>query len=247
MRSEETSRWIFSGRYNSVTYLCVTIDGVWIDELYLLTTYTRSSELQEIAALSLSPHFTNQYTLSLFPACCVSSNLSLATASNSGVSSASHAHITVRRISRRIWTHPTNCSAISSQPPVQNSLIWTANPQLTTELVNLIVFLITPRRGPHRKHRSSIVAFVFVHAGTCLPGRCSETAVCLFACCIATAVLVFPKFLPSNGSVRHNSLSTKQSTSVQERVSDWRYTAVCAKDKNCKSLNNRGHPLNILV
>jgi hypothetical protein len=51
-------------------------------------------------------------------------------------------------------------------------------------------FKITLRRGPHRRRRSYIVASVFVSAGTCLPSRCSETAVCLFACCIETAVLV---------------------------------------------------------
>jgi hypothetical protein len=33
--------------------MCVTTDGVWIDELDLLTTCTRQSELQVITALSL--------------------------------------------------------------------------------------------------------------------------------------------------------------------------------------------------
>jgi hypothetical protein len=33
----------------------------------------------------------------------------------------------------------------------------------------------TSRNGPHRKHRTSIVAFVSVDAGTCLPRRCLET------------------------------------------------------------------------
>jgi hypothetical protein len=58
------------------------------------------------------------------------------------------------------------------------------------ELVNLIVFNITPRRGPHRKSRSAVVACMFVSAGTCLPSRCSETAFCLFAYRIATVLLV---------------------------------------------------------
>jgi hypothetical protein len=34
------------------------------------------------------------------------------------------------------------------------------------ELVNVIVFKKTALRGPHRKHRSSIVALVLVFAGT---------------------------------------------------------------------------------
>jgi hypothetical protein len=45
---------------------------------------------------------------------------------------------------------------------------------------------MTPRRGPHRKSRSSIVARVFVSAGTCLPSRCLETGCItpLFYCCV---------------------------------------------------------------
>jgi hypothetical protein len=37
-------------------------------------------------------------------------------------------------------------------------------------------FLITSRHEPHRKHNSSIVAFMSVAARTCLPCRCPETA-----------------------------------------------------------------------
>jgi hypothetical protein len=70
-----------------------------------------------------------------------------------------------------------NSRAISCEPPLQTSTeLPTLNSQLTTELVNLIAFKITPRCGPHRKHTSSIVACVFVFAGTCLPSRCSESA-----------------------------------------------------------------------
>jgi hypothetical protein len=54
-----------------------------------LTTCTHHSELQLIKALSLSPHFTNHYTLSLFPACSVSNSRSLTTAFNSKDSSVS--------------------------------------------------------------------------------------------------------------------------------------------------------------
>jgi hypothetical protein len=64
-------------------------------------------------------------------------------------------------------------------------------PRLHTgsELVNLTVFKITPRRGPHRKHSSSIVACSFISAGSFLLSRCSEAALSLFACCIATVVV----------------------------------------------------------
>jgi hypothetical protein len=57
-------------------------------------------------------------------------------------------------------------------------------------MVNLIVFKIILRREPHRKQLSSIDACVFFTAGTCLPSRCSETAICLFAYCLTSAVLV---------------------------------------------------------
>jgi hypothetical protein len=76
-----------------------------------------------------------------FPACCVFTSSSLATASNSGDSSASRSQV---------------LSSFSYQL--------------------ICPLLITSLHGPHRKHRSSIVAFVSVAAGTCLPSRCPETA-----------------------------------------------------------------------
>jgi hypothetical protein len=49
-------------------------------------------------------------------------------------------------------------TVLSSQPSVQNST------ELTTELVAPIVFKITPRHGPRRKHRSLLYA---VSEGMC--------------------------------------------------------------------------------
>jgi hypothetical protein len=141
--------------------------------------------------------------LSLFPACCVIS-LSLATASNNRHSSTSRSQ--VLSCNRRPFRTLVNCqlvySAMSSQPPLQSS----------TELVSPVIFIITPRRGPHRKRPvsncKSIIACIFVSAGTCLPSPCSETAVCLCAYCIATAVPVFvSRTLPSKRSIRHNIMS----------------------------------------
>jgi hypothetical protein len=58
-----------------------------------------------------------------------------------------------------------------------------------------ILFFMTALQGPHWKQpvsiSKSIIACVFVSAGTCLPNRFSKTAVCLFAYCIATAVVSF--------------------------------------------------------
>jgi hypothetical protein len=50
-------------------------------------------------------------------------------------------------------------------------------PRLHTGLTGLplVLFFMTTFHGPHWKHLSSILAFVLVSAGTCLPSRCSET------------------------------------------------------------------------
>jgi hypothetical protein len=85
-----------------------------------------------------------------FPACSVFTRRSLATAFNSGGSSASRAQI------------------LSPQPPMQNSS------GLTTLPGTPIVFKITPRHGPRTNilfQQYSIVACVFVAAGTCLLSR----------------------------------------------------------------------------
>jgi hypothetical protein len=68
-----------------------------------------------------------------------------------------------------------------------------------SELANLIFFEIIPRRGPQRKHRSSIVAGVFVSVETYLWSRCLETCCitplfhwCVRVCCgryLATAAV----------------------------------------------------------
>jgi hypothetical protein len=121
----------------------------------LLTTYTRHSELQVIAALSLISIIQKspQHPLSLSPACCVLISRSLAMASISGDSSASHAQV------------------LASQPPVQNSTGLTTDRlaaishQLpgflftswhltywTTNWVTPIVFKITPQHKSCRKH-----------------------------------------------------------------------------------------------
>jgi hypothetical protein len=87
-----------------------------------------------------------------FLACCVLTSSSLATDPNSEDSSASRAQV------------------LLSQPPVQNSLS-TVNSTMAPSLLSFlcraqlnwivpVVCFITPRRGPHRKRHSSIVASV---------------------------------------------------------------------------------------
>jgi hypothetical protein len=150
-------------------FFCKICCHVWVCDyrrgldwwMHLLSTYTNNSELQALTAPPLiSARYKSLYTKP-FPACCVSTSRSPATVSNSGDSSAS-------------------CPQVpSSQPPAQN----------TTELIAPTVLVITYRNGPHRKHRSSIVAFLSAAAVTCLPSCCSETAAArtkqtpFFYCC----------------------------------------------------------------
>jgi hypothetical protein len=83
------------------------------------------------------------------PSCSAFTSHCLVRASNNGDSSSSCAQV------------------LCSQPPVQNS----------TELIPPIDLVITSGLGPRRKHRSSILSYVFVAVGMCLPGCCLETAI----------------------------------------------------------------------
>jgi hypothetical protein len=109
------------------------------------------ARLGNISNYSATAHLHNSQITTApakpLPAFGILTSRSLATASNSGDSSVSRAQV------------------LSSKPPVQNS----------TELITRTVLAINSRHGPHRKHRSSIVVFVSVAAGTCLRNRCPET------------------------------------------------------------------------
>jgi hypothetical protein len=113
---------------------------------YLLTTYTHNSELQEITTLSLISTLYKSLHAKSSPACSVFTSRSLATASNSGNSS-------------------TSCSQVRSL------LSLSYRTKLLTDWISP-TFL----HGPSIKHCSSIVACVFVAAGTCMPIRCLETS-----------------------------------------------------------------------
>jgi hypothetical protein len=87
---------------HTVTYLVVTVDGVWIGEWIdpLYTPLGTASNHNTIAELH-----TLQITIAPakpFPVCCIFTSRSLATASNSGDASVSRAQV------------------LLSQPPVQN-------------------------------------------------------------------------------------------------------------------------------
>jgi hypothetical protein len=125
----------------------------WTD---LLTTYIHHSELQPITALSLISmlYKSPQQPLSPFPACCVFNSHSLATASNSGDSSASHAQGLSSELNSQLTTNyvpgwqpfHTNLLVFSSQTDFQ--LNWTA--LHCTALSG--VFTTWPWGGSNRKH-----------------------------------------------------------------------------------------------
>jgi hypothetical protein len=109
----------------------------------------------------ISTLYKSLYSLSFFPACCLSNSRSLAQASTRAESSATCAHVdTARRISGN-WTQYS--------AGLGSSLY-----SLGAEPTENIAFYC---------------CMGLVSAGTCLPSRCSETVVSLFAYCIATAVL----------------------------------------------------------
>jgi hypothetical protein len=105
----------------------------------LLTTCTLHSELQLITMLLLisTIHKLPQHPLSIFqPAVFISR--SLATAYNSGDSSASHAQVLCPSLPCRTLVNcQLNCSAVSSQLQLQSS----------TELDAPVLFFITPWHG----------------------------------------------------------------------------------------------------
>jgi hypothetical protein len=120
--------------------------------MYLLTTYTHDSELQVITEpqLIFALYKSPQQPLT-FPACCVLTNCSMATASNSGDSSASRPQVPL------------------SQAPLKNSstanstikiflLILLCRAKINTLLQTLL--LITCWHGPHRKHPVSTVSLL---------------------------------------------------------------------------------------
>jgi hypothetical protein len=178
--------------------------------MYVYKAFGTTSNYSAIA--NLHPLEITTAPAKPFSACCVLTSRSLATACNSGDSSASRAQILV------------------SQPPVQNScqlcqfflallaeLNWTVNPQLTCchrfSIIRLaaishqppsllftgwlsvnnwtgspsIVFLMITLHGPNRKHSFQQFLYCWYRR---LPTRCLETAVCWIAYCTATAVLV---------------------------------------------------------
>jgi hypothetical protein len=63
------------------------------------------------------------------------------------------------------------------------------------EVIAPAVLVIMSRHGPHREHRSSIVPFVSVAVGTCLPSCCPEMAV------VCSPI---SQLLRSNGCRRYN-------------------------------------------
>jgi hypothetical protein len=130
---------------------CVTMDGVWIEWLDVLRLYTLLETKSNYSAIA--NHHNSQFTTAPakpFPACCVFTSRSLATASNSVDSSASRAQVLpsptlVQNCLPAVFSEP-NWIAISSQPPLQSSTaLSTTKPQPSSFTAIL--------HGANRKHR----------------------------------------------------------------------------------------------
>jgi hypothetical protein len=154
------------------------------------------SELHVITALSLISTLYRSLSLAQYsPANSVSDCRVLATTSNSGDSSVSRAHVvTDRRISHN-WTHSAG--------------LWSSHYSLGADPTENTASNTFYGRLPSDSQD-------IVSAGMCLPSRCSEMVVCLFAHCIATVVLIVLRSLPSNGSVRHDIVAFEDSTQKKE-------------------------------
>jgi hypothetical protein len=116
--------------------------------MILLTISTHHLELQYITTLSLISTIYKSLHAKSFLTCSVFNSLFLATASNSGGSSASRAQV------------------LSSQPPPQNS---TLNCLRRPSCLPYSPFAGTEQETPFRT-----VAYVFIYVGACLPIRCLE-------------------------------------------------------------------------
>jgi hypothetical protein len=171
-----------SVRFNTVTiygWLSTGYGSVngFIDYLYTpLGTTSNYSIIANLHTLQITAAPSKP-----FPACCVATSRYLITASNSGDSSASS-------LGSSCHSRPCRTLVNWTIAPSLPSLIFRAqlNCHPSTNWIAPILFFITTLHGPHRKHLSSNVACMFVSSGTCLPSRCKETAVCLFAYCTAT-------------------------------------------------------------
>jgi hypothetical protein len=137
----------------------VTLDGVLDWTLDLLTTLTHHSLLHLIIApLQISTLYSSlEHMLSFFPACCVFTNRSRVTASNSGDYSASALK-----------------SSLNGGPFQLLQLTFFFRLPQRTELVAPIVFLIISLHEPSRKHRFQQYLYCRTRirsTGTCLPSR----------------------------------------------------------------------------
>jgi hypothetical protein len=141
-------------RYQLSRYKGVTIDGVWIGEC-LLTTYTHHSELQAITVplLIFTIHKSPQHSLRLLPTCCVFTSRSLATASNSGDSSAPPLRfylVTAGRANLTSQLAP-RLAAVSHQP----SSLSQADYQLSTNLLAPFFYYQFART----EHKTSLLVY----------------------------------------------------------------------------------------
>jgi hypothetical protein len=137
----------------------VTIDGVWIGEW----TYWQQTWLVS------------------------TSNYSAVTDLHTSQITGAHAKSSQPAVSIRFLVSDLNNG--DSSAPVLISLLFGKYPTSDWTHSSLTVLLITSLHGPHRKHHSSVLAFMSVAAGTCLPSHSIAATICshlLRISCLAT-------------------------------------------------------------
>jgi hypothetical protein len=141
-----------------------------------LGTRSNYSAIANLHTLQITTAPTNP-----FPACCALTSRSVVTVSNSGHSSASRTQVMLSQqpvqnscqllasLANLNWlvisSQLYRLAAISHQAP---SLLFTGWPSTFSRLIAPTVLAISSRHELHTKHCSSIVACIFVSAGTCL-------------------------------------------------------------------------------
>jgi hypothetical protein len=144
------------------------------------------------------------------------------------------------KVTLRLTVSQSWCRA----PPGAHDQIW-----------KIIVSKTTPRRGPHWKHRSSIVPSVFVSSGTCLESRCSAagciTPLFYYYVCMLSALPSNDRCLQTpwnNGSICHNINYWQYFRSSQ--IADiWQNALVqktCVSCISLKLLHNNGASRNLI-
>jgi hypothetical protein len=192
---------------------CVIIDGVWIGWIDLLTTYIHSrlgttgnySGIANLHNSQITPAPTKP-----FSACCIVTIRFLATASNSGDSSASRPQVI---LSQRPVQNSCQLSTLLSLPcraqlrcqtSIDSLPSLNSPPSINSQLACGPRYIASRRTQQKTPFFYCCVLVSF--RGKVFTGRYQETAVCWFAHCIATTVHATVSFRVHNYGTARNRI-----------------------------------------